>query len=583
MAQLDPNIILSGEDPMQQQQRALQLNAMQMRAQEDQRQQRSQMQLRDVFSQPGALDEKTGEPTGQALNKIMRIDPRMGMDIQKSVLAAQKDRVDIASKISKQQQDKLEAIRDVAVGPAVAAYDRAKESGAPEQVASDAGQKAYTEGLTELEKFGKWSDQEKAAFPRKFDPTFHRGRAIEIEKTLADISDKKRQRELEETRVGYEGKRVGLEAKSVGLQGAQVSLAQRRLADEESGKIGGSPEQALMRQYSQENPKATAQDKADFLTKLKSGEKPKWEILTDPEHTDAEGKTVPAQQYRYNPMTTEATTLGGQPYSPTGAAKMGGASSGVISDQAADFIAERVLSGDPDATKNMSRSQANMTKVENLVATKAKDRRIGAGQLSAAIAVVKADRTSLASITKMTDAAVSFEQTASLNFDQALKLAPAAIPTNWGPWLNKWVENGETFFGNTDVPPYVTAMLTGANEYAKIMSGSTGAQGSTVDSRREAATLFSPYLSQGQIKAVVAVAKRDMDNRKKSLDAQVETIRSRIQAEDGGAPKQAEAAAPSPGEAAAKPSAGKFEEGKVYRDGKGNKARYQGGKWVPVE
>jgi hypothetical protein len=75
-------------------------------------------------------------------------------------------------------------------------------------------------------------------------------------------------------------------------------------------------------------------------------------------------------------------------------------------------------------------------------------------------------------------------------------------------------------------------MLTGANEYAKIMSGSTGAQGATVDSRREAAALFSPYLSKGQIERVVAVAKSDMENRKQSLYGQLSDITARIH--DGG-------------------------------------------------
>lgn len=142
-------------------------------------------------------------------------------------------------------------------------------------------------------------------------------------------------------------------------------------------------------------------------------------------------------------------------------------------------------------------------------------------------AAVKADEGSLKNIQKMTDAAVSYENTASKNFDLAMTLAPAAVP-DMGPFMNRWIEQGETMFGDEDVPPYVTALLTGANEYAKIMSGSTGAQGSTVDSRREAAERFSPYLNQGQIKAVVKVAQQDMDNRKETLQGQIDTIKGRI-------------------------------------------------------
>jgi hypothetical protein len=204
------------------------------------------------------------------------------------------------------------------------------------------------------------------------------------------------------------------------------------------------------------------------------------------------------------------------------------ATTSVIGDDAANFIVDRIVAGDPKATANMSRTRENMTKVENELGRRHKEGLIDAGQLLAAQSVVRADQGSLNNLTKMTDSAVSFENTASRNFDLALQRAPKAIPTDWGPWLNRWIENGETALGDTDVPPYVTAMLTGANEYAKIMSGSTGAQGSTVDSRREAAELFSPYLSKGQITEVVKVAKQDMANRKASLRDQLASIKERI-------------------------------------------------------
>ena len=149
---------------------------------------------------------------------------------------------------------------------------------------------------------------------------------------------------------------------------------------------------------------------------------------------------------------------------------------------------------------------------------------------------VKADDRSLSNMTKMADAATSFERTANMNFDTALRLSKDAVPTDWGPWLNKFIETGETQAGNTEIPPYVTAMLTAANEYAKIMSGSTGAQGSTVDSRREAAELFSPYLSAGQIDRVVAIAKNDMANRKQSLYGQIDDIKARLHSAGSGQP-----------------------------------------------
>ena len=115
------------------------------------------------------------------------------------------------------------------------------------------------------------------------------------------------------------------------------------------------------------------------------------------------------------------------------------------------------------------------------------------------------------------------------NFDNALRLAAkGGIPTDMGPWVSKWVQQGETGIGDPNVPAYVAALLTGANEYAKVMSGSTGAQGSTVDSRREAAQLFSQALNYSQIKSVVQVAKTDMENKKSSYRDMIGDIRGRI-------------------------------------------------------
>ena len=190
-------------------------------------------------------------------------------------------------------------------------------------------------------------------------------------------------------------------------------------------------------------------------------------------------------------------------------------------------------------------------------------------------ATVKADDRSLSNMTRMADAATSFERTASQNFDLALQLSKDAVPTDWGPWLNKWIESGETQAGNTDVPPYVTAMLTAANEYAKIMSGSTGAQGSTVDSRREAAELFSPYLSQGQIQRVVGIAKADMANRKQSLYGQIDDIKARLHSAGSGEPTATQGQKPQSGAPAA-PQGGKYTVGQVIEKG-GKRYRVTGG------
>lgn len=153
---------------------------------------------------------------------------------------------------------------------------------------------------------------------------------------------------------------------------------------------------------------------------------------------------------------------------------------------------------------------------------------------------VTADSRSLNNLQKQADAAESFEATAKKNFELALSLAPKGVPTNLGPFINKWVQGGAIALGDKNIPPYIAALLTGADEYAKVMSGSTGAQGSTVDSRRVAAELFSGAYNVDQIRNVIeGVAYKDMNNRTQSYTEKLDAIKQRIQGSPAGgeAPK----------------------------------------------
>jgi hypothetical protein len=69
------------------------------------------------------------------------------------------------------------------------------------------------------------------------------------------------------------------------------------------------------------------------------------------------------------------------------------------------------------------------------------------GDFNAERSTLRANTTSLTNMTKMSDAAISFEKLAEKNFDVALKLAPDAVPTDLGPFFNRWVEEGETALG----------------------------------------------------------------------------------------------------------------------------------------
>jgi hypothetical protein len=287
-----------------------------------------------------------------------------------------------------------------------------------------------------------------------------------------------------------------------------------------------------------------------------------WEVLNDPTNQN--------KPYRFNKRTGEARDFENKPYTPGGASKVGAASNAPLKPEQAKYLAQIYqLSG--MLPPGIARSSAAVQQIMNSM-----DVQGTPGEFLANMGSKQADFSSLKNMQKMRDAAVSFEQTASKNFDQAAKYADAAIPTDWGPWLNRWIESGKTQFGDVPTPAYVTALLTAANEYAKVMQGSTGAQGATVDARREAAELFSPYLSKGQISEVIKVAKQEMDNRTNMLDGTIGEIEGRLRTrggQEGGRPQQG---SPSPSDGGAEeiplPDPSIPESGVVY-DAQG--ARWQ--------
>lgn len=208
--------------------------------------------------------------------------------------------------------------------------------------------------------------------------------------------------------------------------------------------------------------------------------------------------------------------------------------------------------------------------IMNEAAKIAKEANLTPEEIIGARAEVKSDFASLASLTRVADSAISFENTALKNLDLAMQLYPKDSSPDMGPLINRWVMEGETMLGDPTIPKYAAALLTGANEYAKVTSGATGAQGSTDASRRETAEVLNRYLDKGQIGPLIDEAlKPDMKNREKSLLTQRDEIKKRIQS--------AMATKETPDQA------DKFEVGKVYKDKNGNKARYKGnGQWEDV-
>jgi hypothetical protein len=89
--------------------------------------------------------------------------------------------------------------------------------------------------------------------------------------------------------------------------------------------------------------------------------------------------------------------------------------------------------------------------------------------------------------------------------------------TNVSPFLNKWLTTGETFTGNSNVPPYVAALITVASEYARIRSGSTGAGGITEGAREEAVSLLSSATTPQALANIFSVINTEAANKSMSF------------------------------------------------------------------
>jgi hypothetical protein len=141
----------------------------------------------------------------------------------------------------------------------------------------------------------------------------------------------------------------------------------------------------------------------------------------------------------------------------------------VISDENADFTAERVLAGDERATVGMARSSANITKVTNHLVIKAKEMGISARELAVRIAefsgLMASERTLGVRFANMEVAAKEVEQFAPL----ALQRSKDVDRTEY-PDLNSIILAYEQKTGSPEVVLFGQAVNSMVYVYAKFLN-----------------------------------------------------------------------------------------------------------------
>lgn len=142
---------------------------------------------------------------------------------------------------------------------------------------------------------------------------------------------------------------------------------------------------------------------------------------------------------------------------------------------------------------------------------------------------VKANSQALAKMASYATMVKGFEDTANKGADLVLQLAPKGAGPSGSPILNRWIQYGrKSIKGDPDVAAFNNAIGTLTSEYAKIMSGSTGAQGASDASRKEAEDRIDKAYNVEQLKAVVDTMRQEMAFRMQALASQQQAIRQNI-------------------------------------------------------
>lgn len=143
-------------------------------------------------------------------------------------------------------------------------------------------------------------------------------------------------------------------------------------------------------------------------------------------------------------------------------------------------------------------------------------------------ATLKADTSSLGAVTKQKNAAEGYERGAVKSLDLMQSLIPKTAEPLDNQTLTRWARTGATEFGDVDVPQWQAALIVALDQYAKVISGATGAQGSTDSARSLALSLIPAGATSAQIPKIINVLKKDMDLKVQGYDTQINDIKSGI-------------------------------------------------------
>jgi hypothetical protein len=211
-----------------------------------------------------------------------------------------------------------------------------------------------------------------------------------------------------------------------------------------------------------------------------------------------------------------------------------GASSAGARQKVLTFAA--YLSHDPNwhpPSWDAAGSPAGATPTTSATPTSAHPTLQNATDVAAAPADMKAQAATMTDMTKRTSVADASEQTALKNLGLAREMLSKADQS--GSPLANSIQNKirSGLFGDPQVSAYQNAISTARNEYARVISMATGAQGITDYAMREGQKLFPDDLAPAQFDANYQVAAREMANRTGAMHDQISQAKAKIHSPAG--------------------------------------------------
>ena len=181
---------------------------------------------------------------------------------------------------------------------------------------------------------------------------------------------------------------------------------------------------------------------------------------------------------------------------------------------------------------------AQRTAIMNHAAKIAKDAGISPAELQTVPGRNRALQASLTNLQKTSDVMEKSEQAFLNNTQTALQIS-GGLSRSDSPVINKWYLGGKDAMGDPQVRALDAAITTMAVDYARIMSGATGAGGTPISTAEEARALIKKELSDKSLRAVVQVLEQDIKGQQQAVHAQRGKILGAMQAlHDSSAPSE---------------------------------------------